>query len=137
MTHSITILLVLVCTMCLATHHGQAKKGCKAYGYACYGGHGKRSIFGAVETEQNYISSPDAVLMLYSNKANLFHGSNRQVGEKETPSYRLVKILMPWLTMAQRKPAAKRFDASEYPVYNDDINNQEGILAKNNNMFMK
>uniref|UniRef100_A0A1B0GBT2 Uncharacterized protein n=1 Tax=Glossina morsitans morsitans TaxID=37546 RepID=A0A1B0GBT2_GLOMM len=121
--------------MCLAAHQSQAKKGCKAYGYACYGGHGKRTVFDAVEMEQSFISSPDAVLMLYSNTPNLVHANNRQVGEQETPPLELIKILKPWVIQAQRKPA-NRFEASEYLTY-DDIYNRERSLAKNENKSLK
>ncbi|KAL9918911.1 neuropeptide CCHamide-2 isoform 1-T3 [Glossina fuscipes fuscipes] len=136
MKHSITIFLALVCTMCLAAHQSQAKKGCKAYGYACYGGHGKRSLFGAVEMEQNFISSPDAVLMLYSNKPNPVHASNRQDGEPETPPLQLIKILKPWVLQAQPRKPADRFDASEYLTY-DDVYNRESSLTKNENKSLQ
>uniref|UniRef100_A0A1A9VTJ8 Uncharacterized protein n=1 Tax=Glossina austeni TaxID=7395 RepID=A0A1A9VTJ8_GLOAU len=132
--------------MCLAAHQSQAKKGCKAYGYACYGGHGKRTVFDAIEMEQSFTSSPDTVLMLYSNKPNLLHANNRQVGEQETPPLQLIKILKPWvrskqqqcsqrIIQAQRKPV-NHFDASEYLTY-DDIYNRERSLTKNEDKSLK
>lgn len=88
---------IFLCTLFYIT------EGCKAYGYACYGGHGKRTVFDAVEMEQSFISSPDAVLMLYSNTPNLLHANNRQVGEQETPPLQLIKILKPWVRSKQQQ----------------------------------
>ncbi|XP_033166919.1 neuropeptide CCHamide-2 [Drosophila mauritiana] len=44
MKSTISLLLVVICTVVLAAQQSQAKKGCQAYGHVCYGGHGKRSL---------------------------------------------------------------------------------------------
>ncbi|KAH8358712.1 hypothetical protein KR093_001877 [Drosophila rubida] len=46
MKSTISLLLVVICTVVLAAQQSQAKKGCQAYGHVCYGGHGKRSLNG-------------------------------------------------------------------------------------------
>lgn len=102
MKQSISFFFVLVCTVVLAAQESQAKKGCNAYGHACYGGHGKRSL-GTVSDEIR----PDAILQMFpSDEANEIN---------PYPRYRLIKFMRQLLGGRTRQQLANdRLNDMEY-----------------------
>ncbi|XP_055381488.1 uncharacterized protein LOC129612061 isoform X2 [Condylostylus longicornis] len=71
---AITIAVIL----CLLIEQNQAKpkKGCEAFGHACYGGHGKRSVAQTVGLEE-FQGRPDAVAQVFSNDGKAFEQYRR------------------------------------------------------------
>lgn len=105
MKQSISFFFVLVCTVVLAAHESQAKKGCNAYGHSCYGGHGKRSL----ETVSEDIR-PDAILQMFPNE----EGSEIN----PYPRYRLIKFMRQLLGGRTRQQ-----------IVNDRLNDMEYALS--------
>ncbi|XP_055907529.1 neuropeptide CCHamide-2 [Eupeodes corollae] len=104
MKQSISFFFVLVCTVVLAAHESQAKKGCNAYGHACYGGHGKRSL-GQVSDEIR----PETILQMFPNE----EGSEINT----YPRYRLIKIMRQLLGGRTRQQiAADRLNDMDYAL---------------------
>ncbi|EDW84064.1 uncharacterized protein Dwil_GK13348, isoform C [Drosophila willistoni] len=123
MKSTISLLLVVICTVVLAAQQSQAKKGCQAYGHVCYGGHGKRSLSSGAgesatasgQTDQEYGRSNGLLPMLA--------GGNEQaqaVPEAEFDDYPsrqiLYKIMKSWFNRP-RRPAA-RLNELDYPLTN-------------------
>ncbi|XP_016983828.1 neuropeptide CCHamide-2 [Drosophila rhopaloa] len=128
MKSTISLLLVVICTVVLAAQQSQAKKGCQAYGHVCYGGHGKRSLsagsgsgtgVGMGETasggqEQDYVRPSGLLPMMAPNEqvavapeADFNDYPARQV---------LYKIMRSWFNRP-RRPAA-RMGELDYPLAN-------------------
>ncbi|XP_017046540.1 neuropeptide CCHamide-2 [Drosophila ficusphila] len=128
MKSSISLLLVVICTVVLAAQQSQAKKGCQAYGHVCYGGHGKRSLsagsgsgtgVGMGETasgaqEQDYVRPSGLLPMMAPNEqvavapeADFNDYPARQV---------LYKIMRSWFNRPRRP--ANRMGELDYPLAN-------------------
>ncbi|XP_013101748.1 neuropeptide CCHamide-2 [Stomoxys calcitrans] len=146
---SISFFLVVICTMCLAAQQSQAKKGCNAYGYACYGGHGKRSLNSPVPDilstglDQNELNQqqqqpsplqqhhPNAMLQMYPSEANMLIDG----GDLEAyPRYRLIKIMKSWFGNTHRRPAADRLSDIDYPISGEMFNHESNPTINNNHI---
>ncbi|XP_022221952.1 neuropeptide CCHamide-2 [Drosophila obscura] len=121
MNSTISLLLVVICTVVLAAQQSQAKKGCQAYGHVCYGGHGKRSLnsgtgAGAGESaaEQEYVRPNGLLPMLAPNE------QAQALPEGDFDDYparqALYKIMKSWFNRP-RRPAA-RLGELDYPLTN-------------------
>ncbi|XP_037945779.1 neuropeptide CCHamide-2 [Teleopsis dalmanni] len=130
--------VVLICTAVLAAQ-GQARKGCNAFGHACYGGHGKRSLGfignngnngntngnenGNFNADINLNTLEDAradsaVFRALSNEPSIFSENELNT----IPRYHLIKILKP--QYGSRSKLSQRLNEIDYPmsgeVYNRD-----------------
>ncbi|XP_036223992.2 neuropeptide CCHamide-2 isoform X1 [Bactrocera oleae] len=120
MSSSVSFLLLMICAIVLAAQQGQAKKGCNAYGQACYGGHGKRSL-GSL-TDEMLANS------VYRNEREQLHPNellqaipNEATGllpEREIdtfPRYRLIKIMRSLLGGHLKRPV-EHANEIDYPI---------------------
>ncbi|XP_075150898.1 neuropeptide CCHamide-2 isoform X2 [Haematobia irritans] len=143
---SISFFLVVICTMCLAAQQSQAKKGCNAYGYACYGGHGKRSLNSPMPDmlstgpEQNDLNQlqqqtsqqhhPNSMFQMYPSEANVLID-----GDLESyPRYRLIKIMKSWFGNTHRRPSAERLSDMDYPLSGEMFNHENNPPINNNHI---
>ncbi|KAI8129963.1 neuropeptide CCHamide-2 [Lucilia sericata] len=132
---SVSFFLVVICTMCLAAQQSQAKKGCNAYGYACYGGHGKRSLHTqpgeTTGMELNDLQErPDTVVQFYPSEANVLIDGNLEA----IPRYKLIKMMKSWFGNPHRRPVAERIPEIDYP-FSAEFLNRESNSATNNNSY--
>ncbi|XP_017084663.2 LOW QUALITY PROTEIN: neuropeptide CCHamide-2 [Drosophila eugracilis] len=123
MKSSISLLLVVICTVVLAAQQSQAKKGCQAYGHVCYGGHGKRSLStgsgsgtGVGETasggqEQDYLR-PNGMMTPNEQVAVAPEGDFNDYPARQV----LYKIMRSWFNRP-RRPSA-RLGELDYPLAN-------------------
>lgn len=79
---------------------GLFTEGCNAYGYACYGGHGKRSLHSqqgdATGMELNNLQErPDTVVQFYPSEANVLIDGNLEA----IPRYKLIKMMKSWVSV--------------------------------------
>ncbi|XP_053945351.1 neuropeptide CCHamide-2 [Anastrepha ludens] len=133
MNSSVSFLLVMICAVVLAAQQGQAKKGCNAYGHACYGGHGKRSL-GSLTDEMRVNNAfrnereelhPDEQLQVMPNEAT----GLLPEGEIETfPRYRLIKIMKSLLSGHLKRPVEQPNEI-DYPI------SAEAFSRDNSNVF--
>ncbi|KAH8242996.1 hypothetical protein KR032_003561 [Drosophila birchii] len=128
MKSTISLLLVVICTVVLAAQQSQAKKGCQAFGHVCYGGHGKRSLsagsgtgtgVGMGETasggqDQDYIRPNGLLPMMAPNEqvAVAPEGDFNDYPARQV----LYKIMRSWFNRP-RRPAA-RLSELDYPLAN-------------------
>ena len=75
---------------------GLFTEGCNAYGYACYGNHGKRSLQGdATGLDMNGLQErSDTVLQFYPSEANVLIDGNLEA----IPRYKLIKMMRSWVS---------------------------------------
>lgn len=78
---------------------GLFTEGCNAYGYACYGGHGKRSLHTqpgeSTGMELNDLQErPDTVVQFYPSEANVLIDGNLEA----IPRYKLIKMMKSWVS---------------------------------------
>ncbi|CAD6993535.1 neuropeptide CCHamide-2 [Ceratitis capitata] len=133
MNSSVSFLLVMICAVVLAAQQGQAKKGCNAYGHACYGGHGKRSLGSltdemlannAYRNERDELR-PNELLQAMPNDATGLLAE----GEIETlPRYRLIKFMRSLLGGHLKRPV-ERPNEIDYPI------SAEGFSRDASNIF--
>ncbi|XP_067616912.1 neuropeptide CCHamide-2 isoform X4 [Eurosta solidaginis] len=134
MNSAVSFLLVMICAVVLAAQEGQAKKGCNAYGHACYGGHGKRSLGSlADEMRMNNLlrnereeMHADKLMQLMSNEAT---GLLPEGGIETLPRYRLVKYMRALLSGHLKRPIERRSEI-DYPISSEAFNREN-----NNNAF--
>ncbi|XP_073818939.1 neuropeptide CCHamide-2 [Musca autumnalis] len=145
---SISFFLVVICTMCLAAQQSQAKKGCNAYGYACYGGHGKRSLHSQMPDmstgldlqnepnqqqqllqQQQHHANP--MLQIYPSEANTML---LDADLEAYPRYRLIKMMKSWFGNTHRRPLAEHNPDADYPL-SDEFFNRENTINTNNNSY--
>lgn len=71
-------------------------EGCNAYGYACYGNHGKRSLQADVNgLDVNGLQErPDTVVQFYPSEANVLIDGNLEA----IPRYKLIKMMRSWVS---------------------------------------
>ncbi|XP_030370915.1 neuropeptide CCHamide-2 isoform X2 [Scaptodrosophila lebanonensis] len=115
MKSTISLLLVVICTVVLAAQQSQAKKGCQAYGHVCYGGHGKRSLSGSAGgtagQEPEYVRPNGLLPMLAPNE------QVPAIPEGEFEDYPsrqiLYKLMKSWFNHPRRQAA--RLGELDYP----------------------
>ncbi|XP_067616911.1 neuropeptide CCHamide-2 isoform X3 [Eurosta solidaginis] len=115
------------CVVCI-------KEGCNAYGHACYGGHGKRSLGSlADEMRMNNLlrnereeMHADKLMQLMSNEAT---GLLPEGGIETLPRYRLVKYMRALLSGHLKRPIERRSEI-DYPISSEAFNREN-----NNNAF--
>ncbi|EDW59189.1 neuropeptide CCHamide-2 [Drosophila virilis] len=124
MKSTISLLLVVICTVVLAAQQSQAKKGCQAYGHVCYGGHGKRSLSASgtgsgsaasanvVGLEQEFVRPNGLLPMLAANE------QAPAMPEPEFDDYPsrqvLYKIMKSWFNRPHRP--VPRLGELDYPL---------------------
>ncbi|KAH8399169.1 hypothetical protein KR215_003365 [Drosophila sulfurigaster] len=129
MKSTISLLLVVICTVVLAAQQSQAKKGCQAYGHVCYGGHGKRSLNGngaaaaaaagsSGGLEQEFVRPNGLLPMLAPNE------QMPAVPDSEFDDYPsrqvLYKIMKSWFNRPHRP--VPRLGELDYPLVNSGEN---------------
>lgn len=121
MKSTISLLLLVICTVVLAAQQSQAKKGCQAYGHVCYGGHGKRSLNAgtggaaapnAPGLEQEFVRPNGLMPMLAPNE------QGPAVPDSEFDEYPsrqvLYKIMKSWFNRPHRP--VPRLGELDYPL---------------------
>ncbi|KAH8344333.1 hypothetical protein KR084_009901 [Drosophila pseudotakahashii] len=130
MKSTISLLLVVICTVVLAAQQSQAKKGCQAYGHVCYGGHGKRSLstgtgsgtgvgVGMGETasggqEQDYVR-PNGLLPMMAPNEQVAVAPEADFNDYPARQV-LYKIMRSWFNRPRRPTA--RLGELDYPLAN-------------------
>lgn len=134
MNSSVSFLLLMICAIVLVAQQGQAKKGCNAYGQACYGGHGKRSLSSltdemlannAYRNEREELH-PNEMLQAMPNEATGLL-TDRAIIDT-FPRYRLIKIMRSLLGGHLKRPV-ERANEIDYPI------SAEAFSRDNSNNF--
>ncbi|KAH8310697.1 hypothetical protein KR044_002570 [Drosophila immigrans] len=129
MKSTISLLLVVICTVVLAAQQSQAKKGCQAYGHVCYGGHGKRSLNGNGNGAAASANAPGALEQEFVRPNGLLPmlTPNEQVPAVPDPEFDdypsrqvLYKIMKSWFNRPHRP--VPRFGELDYPLANSGEN---------------
>ncbi|TDG44795.1 hypothetical protein AWZ03_008769 [Drosophila navojoa] len=135
MKSTISLLLVVICTVVLAAQQSQAKKGCQAYGHVCYGGHGKRSLSatgnGAAAANANANAAGLDQEFVRPNGLLPMLAPNEQPPETEFDDYPsrqvLYKIMKSWFNRPHRP--VPRLGELDYPLSSSSESfNREGAL---------
>ncbi|KAH8382537.1 hypothetical protein KR009_004041 [Drosophila setifemur] len=129
MNSTISLLLIVICTVVLAAQQGHAKKGCQAFGHVCYGGHGKRSLSAGSGTGEGESATGGQDLDYGRPNGQLpMMVPNEQIvmppeGEfNDYPARQvLYKIMKSWFNRP-RRPAA-RLGELDYPLGNSGESN--------------
>ncbi|XP_070137753.1 neuropeptide CCHamide-2 isoform X2 [Drosophila bipectinata] len=125
MKSTISLLLVVICTVVLAAQQSQAKKGCQAFGHVCYGGHGKRSLSSGSGTgvgesassgqEQDYLRPNGLMPMMAPNEQALAVPPEAEFNDYPARQV-LYKIMRSWFNRPRRP--SPRLGELDYPLSN-------------------
>ncbi|KAH8409740.1 hypothetical protein KR222_003271 [Zaprionus bogoriensis] len=134
MKSTISLLLVVICTVVLAAQQSQAKKGCQAYGHVCYGGHGKRSLdagngAAAAASEQEYVR-PNGLLPLLAPNEQAAAAPEAEFDDYPSRQV-LYKIMKSWFNRPHRP--SPRLAELDYPLSSsgESFNREVALNALN------